>query len=98
MSLEDKFHQAVEEWRKHCRKNSIYSMPQAYLDCDAYRRIVAMGQQVIPLIREQLHSEYEIAMKYKDELRKLYKKLNFMELKARDVVFNIGDLGREFFI
>ncbi len=69
MSLEHKFHQTVKEWREHCR-NTPSSLSHSYLDCDAYRRIVAMGAQVLPLIRDQLYIEYEKAMKYEDELKR----------------------------
>ncbi len=74
MSLEHKFHQTVKEWREHCR-NTPSSLSHSYLDCDAYRRIVAMGAQVLPLIRDQLYIEYEKAMKYEDELKRLKKKV-----------------------
>lgn len=60
MSLEDNFHQAVEEWRVHCRKNSIHSMPQPYLDCNAYRQIVSMGPNVLPLIRKEYAKPQEV--------------------------------------
>ena len=59
MSFEDNFHQAVEEWREHCSKTSD-PMPQPYLDCDAYRRIVDMGPEVLPLIREEYAKPQEI--------------------------------------
>jgi len=71
MSLEDTFHQAVDAWKEHCRTNSTHSFSGPYLDCDAYRRIVLMGPQVLPLIREQLHDEYETAMRYENELKRL---------------------------
>jgi len=71
MLLEENFHQAVEEWREHCGRNGMHSLPEPYLDCDAYRRIIAMGQQVLPLIRNQLNSEHETAMGYESELRRL---------------------------
>ncbi len=58
--MEDNFHQAVEEWREHCSRNSFHSMPQPYLDCDAYRRLVAMGPKVLPLIREEYAKPQEI--------------------------------------
>lgn len=35
-------------------------MPQPYLDCDAYRRLVAMGPKVLPLIREEYAKPQEI--------------------------------------
>lgn len=58
MSLEDKllennFKQAVNEWKKHCYKVRHHSVDEPYLDCDAYRTIIAMGPKVLPLIRKE---------------------------------------------
>ncbi|MBW2995063.1 hypothetical protein KY312_01820 [Candidatus Woesearchaeota archaeon] len=50
--LEEKFNKYAEEWKKHCENNSIHSFPWPYLDCDAFRNIVAMGKDALPLIRE----------------------------------------------
>ncbi len=60
MSLEYNFHQAVKEWKDHSKINSIHSMSQPYLDCDAYRRIVNMGPRILPLIREEYAKSQEI--------------------------------------
>ena len=57
MGLEDKFNEAVKEWKEHCKKNPFYSSPQPYMDCDAYRKIVAMGPEVLHLIRKEYASE-----------------------------------------
>jgi len=61
MPLEEDFYQALGEWKEHCRKNSHHSNYQFMLDCDAYRRIVAMGPVVLPLIKK----EYE---KFQDSM------------------------------
>lgn len=53
MSLEDNFYQAVNEWREHCRSKSHISSTAPRLDCDAYRQIVSMGSDILPLIREE---------------------------------------------
>ena len=60
MSLEDNFHQAVEEWREHCKRNTPHSNAHFYLDCDAFRRIVCMGEGVLPLIREEYSKPQQI--------------------------------------
>lgn len=54
MSLEDKFHQAVEEWIDHCRNPNVQlsSSYEPVKNCDAYRKIVSMGYEVLPLIRQ----------------------------------------------
>lgn len=71
MGLEERFHQAVENWIVHCRNNSVSSSVERYLDCDAYREIVAMGSAVLPLIRDQLQTEYEIGTRYESELERI---------------------------
>ena len=60
MPVREEFDQALGEWKDHCKRNSFYSMPQPYIDCDAYRRIVAMGPEVLPLIREEYSRPQEI--------------------------------------
>ncbi len=51
MGIETKFEQAVTKWKAHCESVAHSSFAQDYLRCDAYREIVAMGSQVLPLIR-----------------------------------------------
>jgi hypothetical protein len=75
MGLEDIFQQSAEEWTKHCRKNSHHSDIESYLDCDAYRKIVSSGPQILPLIRNQLSKEYEIAIRYETELKRIKQKV-----------------------
>ena len=50
--LEEKFNKYAEEWKNHCENNSIHSFPWLYLDCEAYKNIVAMGEYALPLIRK----------------------------------------------
>ncbi|MEK6917734.1 MAG: hypothetical protein AABW51_02190 [Nanoarchaeota archaeon] len=71
MALEDKFNQAVSEWREHCKNNSFHSVISPYLDCEAYRNIIAMGPAILPLIRDQLKKEIEIGAKYETELKRI---------------------------
>ena len=70
-TIDDKFHQAVDKWKEHCRENAHFSLPERYLDCEAYLQIVSMGSQILPLIRNQLNSEYETDVKYDAELERL---------------------------
>ncbi len=54
MGLEDNFHQAVGEWIEHCRNPHVQlsSSSEPVRDCDAYRKIVSMGHEALPLIRQ----------------------------------------------
>ena len=54
MSLEERFYEAVDAWSRHCKENAIHSAIAPYLDCDAYRKIISMGEKVLPLIRNEL--------------------------------------------
>ena len=57
MSIDQKtreaFEAAVTEWKEHCDDVKFSSNPKDYLNCDAYRKIVGMGKQVLPLVREK---------------------------------------------
>ena len=57
MSLEEKFKQYLGEWKQHCESVAFSSNPNDYIDCDAYRNIVEMGQQTLPLIRKVFYDE-----------------------------------------
>ena len=48
------FHQAVEEWIEHCRNPHVQlsSSSEPVWDCDSYRKIVSMGYEALPLIRQ----------------------------------------------
>ena len=50
--LEEKFKENLEAWREHCIQKVNSSNPNDFLDCDAYREIVAMGKDALPLIRK----------------------------------------------
>lgn len=69
--LETKFNENLKQWKEHCGKSINYSMATLYLDCDAYRNIVAMGKDVLPLIREV----YDMDSKNDCELKVLQSKL-----------------------
>src|SRR3990167_6993254 len=48
------FHQAVEEWIEHCRNLHVQvsSSTEPVRNCDSYRKIVSMGYEALPLIRQ----------------------------------------------
>jgi len=52
--LEDTFNQAVDEWIEHCRKPEVQysSSIQSVRDCEPYRKIVSMGSEALPLVRQ----------------------------------------------
>ena len=53
MSTRTEFNRLFKEWKKYCSGDVRFSSnPMDYLNCDAYRGIVAMGPAVLPLIRE----------------------------------------------
>jgi hypothetical protein len=47
------FEAYVDEWREHCKQFMFNSGSKDRTDCDAYRRIVGMGEQILPFIREK---------------------------------------------
>ncbi len=48
-----KFQECVKEWKEHCEEMSIYSSFRPYLNCDAHEKIVGMGRDAIPYIRDE---------------------------------------------
>jgi hypothetical protein len=56
MTLEE-FNKSLEEWRAYCNSNFHSQKPGFYMDCEAYRRIVSMGPQALPFIREAYSKE-----------------------------------------
>ena len=54
MGLEDSFHQAVGEWIEHCRNPQVQvsSSSESVRECDAYRKIISMGKEALPLVRQ----------------------------------------------
>lgn len=55
--LEEKFNENLELWRKHCIENINSSNPETFLDCNAYKNIIAMGKDALPLIRKAYDTE-----------------------------------------
>jgi len=58
-NLEERFNDALGRWKENCIANCRHSSPMPYLDCDAYREIVLMGKEVLPLIRKAYANETE---------------------------------------
>ncbi len=56
MTLEDEFYKAVSSWKDHCNSIEIHlsSNTSKSLDCNAYIKIVSMGEDVLPLIYDIL--------------------------------------------
>lgn len=54
MGLADNFNQAVQEWIEHCKNPHVQvsSSSEPVRNCDAYRKIISMGREVLPLIRQ----------------------------------------------
>lgn len=50
----DIFYQAFEKWIEHCRSPHVRfsSFSEPIRNCDAYRKIVSMGYEALPLIRQ----------------------------------------------
>lgn len=51
--LESQFDKYVDEWTLHCKKPEVRvsSSVIPLRDCDAYRKIVSMGPNVLPFVR-----------------------------------------------
>ena len=52
--LEDTFNKTIDEWIEHCKKPEIQlsSSIQLVRDCEPYRKIVSMGREALPLVRQ----------------------------------------------
>ena len=51
--LETEFYNALREWKEHIYENRFMSFPNEFIDCNPFRRIVALGTPVLPLIRRE---------------------------------------------
>ena len=69
MGLEDTFHQAVGEWIEHCRNPQVQvsSSSESVRDCDAYRKIISMGKEALPLLRKLYDSDTSFYVSSQDE-------------------------------
>jgi hypothetical protein len=60
MSLEEEFNKERTEWEKHIYRVSYSSNPRVYIDCEAYRKLVSLGDKIFPLIREDLQKPWNV--------------------------------------
>lgn len=51
MGIEERFNQAIEEWRGHCHRMRFSSRPGDFIECESYIKLVELGEEVLPLIR-----------------------------------------------
>ena len=56
-TTEIEFHRLADEWKQHCKENSLYSFDQPYLNCDAYRTLAMKGEEILPYIRDRVRLE-----------------------------------------
>src|SRR3989338_6250898 len=65
MSLEDRFNQAMTEWKEHCGRHTYRSSTAYVHDCEPFRTIVSMSYAALPLIQrfyQKTSSETNIGM------------------------------------
>ena len=64
--LKNSFSHIVNEWIEHCRKPEVQlsSSGKQVRDCEAYRKIVSLGSEALPLIRRL----YDLDSSYNFEL------------------------------
>ena len=62
--LEQQFRESVEEWKAHCERPEVElsSLGTSLTDCDAYRNIVAMGREALPLIRKLYDTDKDFSL------------------------------------
>ncbi len=87
---EDNFHQLVDEWIEHCRRGINVSSPEHIRNCGAYKKIVAMGYEALPLIRQV----YD-----KQQPKNLFGVLALSVVQGQGLVNVVYDIiGNDFFI
>jgi hypothetical protein len=64
-ALEEQFKENLEAWRKYHLEHLHDSSPVTSLNCEAYRNIVSMGKEALPLIRKAYDSESSDPHDYK---------------------------------
>lgn len=56
-NLEQRFNKNMEAWREHCAKIPAYSDWAEFINCEGYRNLVAMGKEILPLLKKAYYSE-----------------------------------------
>jgi hypothetical protein len=59
MSLEDEFNESRVEWKNHIKRVSYSSNPNVYVNCEAYKKLVSMGSEILPYIKKDLEEPVE---------------------------------------
>ncbi|MDD3887513.1 MAG: hypothetical protein PHN19_01940 [Patescibacteria group bacterium] len=60
MDLQTEFDKLVKDWKVHCEKNCFSSIMSIFYDCEAVRKIIALGYSALPLIQEELSVKHTI--------------------------------------
>ena len=54
MALEKKFKKQLKDWKVHCEPFNVQfssiGIGDEIIDCDAYKKLVEMGEEILPLI------------------------------------------------
>jgi len=89
MGLKDDFNQAIKDWIEHCRNPHIQlsSSAEPVRNCDAYRKIISMGREILPLLRQLYDTDIDFYIHGQDEkgeyaafsTKNLAQKQNFMD-------------------
>jgi hypothetical protein len=74
-NLEQMFEKELIDWKHHIVDTNYSSNSQAYINCDAYRNIVLMGEEVLPLIRKELETEVAFFEESKEEYKEVEKRM-----------------------
>jgi hypothetical protein len=45
------------QWAAHCQASALSSNPRAYRNCDAFRQIVALGEDAVPAIMARFETD-----------------------------------------
>ncbi len=53
-NLEENFHRAINDWIDYCKNPDVQinDFSKLVRDCDAYRKIVSMGESILPLLEQ----------------------------------------------
>ena len=54
---EKEFSRLVEKWEEHCIRNATSSIMRSYIECDADKRMVEIGPEVLPLLASRYRNK-----------------------------------------
>jgi hypothetical protein len=104
MELEDNFNQAVGEWIEYCRNSQVQisSFSESVRDCSAYKKIIVMGREALPLIRRLFDDDaifYASGQKMQMGQDKAEKDLPLSMIKGHGLVLAVREIvGDDFSI